>query len=97
MVMVELPVPPGFALMSEDFDRLVEKGTVAKYQQTPRSVLLYLRELSGEKALEVGYGLRATMLEAMPLTNSAQIIRLGILSAWGAITFVMALKWFRWN
>lgn len=42
-------------------------------------------------------GLRATMLEAMPLTNSAQLIRLAILSAWGAITFVLALKWFRWH
>ncbi len=42
-------------------------------------------------------GLRATMLEAQPLTAPAQAIRLGILLAWGLVTFGLALRWFRWN
>jgi ABC-type multidrug transport system permease subunit len=39
--------------------------------------------------------LRAVMLEGEPL--SAQISRLAILAAWGGVTFVLALRWFRWN
>jgi ABC-type multidrug transport system permease subunit len=39
--------------------------------------------------------LRSVMLEGEPL--SAQLPRLGILAGWGAVTFVLALRWFRWN
>ncbi|MGE3807414.1 MAG: ABC transporter permease [Gemmataceae bacterium] len=39
--------------------------------------------------------LRSVMLEGEPLV--VQLPRLGILLAWGVITFVLALRWFRWN
>jgi len=39
--------------------------------------------------------LRAVLLEGEDL--SAQLVRIGILVAWGAISFVVALKLFRWN
>jgi ABC-type multidrug transport system permease subunit len=39
--------------------------------------------------------LRAVMLEGKPL--SSQFLEIGILAAWGTVTFVLALKWFRWN
>jgi ABC-type polysaccharide/polyol phosphate export permease len=39
--------------------------------------------------------LRAVMLEGEPL--STQFSRLAILAAWGGVTFVLALRWFRWN
>jgi hypothetical protein len=42
-------------------------------------------------------GLRATMLEGSPLTTTDQLARLAWLLAWGAITFGLALRWFRWN
>lgn len=42
-------------------------------------------------------GLRATMLEAQPIWDPAQLTRLAILLAWGGVTFLLALKWFRWN
>jgi hypothetical protein len=58
MVMLELPVPVGFALSGEDFDSLVEKKTIAKYERTSRGVLVYLTELDRE--LVVTYHLRAT-------------------------------------
>lgn len=42
-------------------------------------------------------GLRATMLEAIPLTSTAQLVRLAWLVGWGLVTFILALRWFRWN
>lgn len=39
--------------------------------------------------------LRSVMLEGAPLTE--QLPRIGILMTWGGISFVLALRWFRWN
>jgi ABC-2 type transport system permease protein len=39
--------------------------------------------------------LRSVMLEGAPL--SAQLTRIGIMAAWGAVSFVLALRWFRWR
>ena len=61
MIILDLPIPAGFAMVSEDFEKLVATGTIAKYQQTPRSVVVYLRELSPKKPLVLPYHLRATM------------------------------------
>jgi len=61
MVILDLPVPGGFAAESRDFDGLVADGVIARYQVTPRSVLVYLRELAPEKPLVIRYRLRATM------------------------------------
>ena len=41
--------------------------------------------------------LRATMLEGQPLTTTTQLVRLAWLVGWGLVTFVIALRWFRWN
>jgi hypothetical protein len=61
MVILDLPVPGGFAAEARDFDGLVADGVIARYQVTPRSVLVYLRELAPQKPLVVRYRLRATM------------------------------------
>jgi alpha-2-macroglobulin-like protein len=60
MVIVDLPIPAGFAVAAEDFDRLVAAGSIARYQLTPRQVIVYLRELAPGKPLELSYALRAT-------------------------------------
>ncbi len=61
MVMVELPIPPGFAPSADDFAALVKPGgKVAKYQVGPRSVLLYLTGLGKGETLTATYHLRAT-------------------------------------
>jgi ABC-2 type transport system permease protein len=39
--------------------------------------------------------LRAVMLEGQPL--AAQATRLGIMFVWGAVSFALALRWFRWR
>jgi uncharacterized protein YfaS (alpha-2-macroglobulin family) len=61
MVILDLPIPPGFAIDADDLARLVTKGTIAKYQLGPRSALVYLRELEPGKPLTICYHLAATM------------------------------------
>jgi hypothetical protein len=61
MVMLDLPVPPGFAPVAEDFAALVQKKAIARYQALPRGVLVYLRGLEPGAKLELAYTVRATM------------------------------------
>jgi hypothetical protein len=60
MVVLDLPIPAGFAVETEGFERLREKGQIAKYQVTPTSVIVYLRSL-GTEQLVLNYTLRATV------------------------------------
>jgi ABC-type polysaccharide/polyol phosphate export permease len=39
--------------------------------------------------------LRAVILEGAPL--SSQLARIAVLAGWGAVSFVLALRFFRWN
>jgi uncharacterized protein YfaS (alpha-2-macroglobulin family) len=61
MVMLDLPIPPGFAPITDDFTALVQSGAIARYQVRPRQVLVYLRGLDLEKPVKFTYRLRATM------------------------------------
>jgi ABC-2 type transport system permease protein len=44
---------------------------------------------------QLNYALRAVILEGAPLYSQAW--RVGIVAAWGGISFVLAMRWFRWN
>jgi uncharacterized protein YfaS (alpha-2-macroglobulin family) len=59
MVMLDLPVPAGFAAAAEDFAALAEKGVIARFQAGSRGVLVYLRDLAPGKPFRVDYRLRA--------------------------------------
>jgi uncharacterized protein YfaS (alpha-2-macroglobulin family) len=61
MVMLDLPVPAGFSLVPDSMNKMVEAGTIARYQLTGRSVLIYLRGLEAGKSLELEYQMRATL------------------------------------
>jgi uncharacterized protein YfaS (alpha-2-macroglobulin family) len=61
MVMLDLPIPPGFAIEADDFAKMVRDGTIARYQVMPRGVLVYLLNLEPGKPLVLRYRLRATM------------------------------------
>ena len=39
--------------------------------------------------------LRAVILEGASLTS--QVYRLAVIAAWGGISYVCTLRWFRWN
>jgi uncharacterized protein YfaS (alpha-2-macroglobulin family) len=60
MVILDLPLPAGFALDTSDFDGMLADGRIAKYQTTPRGVTVYLRSLEPSVPLHLRYGLRAT-------------------------------------
>jgi hypothetical protein len=61
MVMVDLPIPGGFAIESEDLAKLVKEEKIAKYQVTARQAIVYLRGLEPGKPLKLDYRLKATM------------------------------------
>ena len=44
---------------------------------------------------QLNYALRAVILEGASLAS--QMWRLVILAAWGCVSFLLALRWFRWN
>jgi hypothetical protein len=59
MGLLDLGVPPGFSVLSEDLDGLVEKGIIARYELTPRQIIVYLENFSSEKPLQFSYRLQA--------------------------------------
>jgi anti-sigma factor RsiW len=61
MVILDLPVPAGFAIDPDDFAALVKEKKIEKYQAGGRAVVVYLRGLDAGQSLTVKYGLRATM------------------------------------
>jgi anti-sigma factor RsiW len=60
MVILDLPVPAGFALDADALGELVKEKKVEKYQVNGRSVVVYLRGLEAGRSLAVNYALRAT-------------------------------------
>jgi uncharacterized protein YfaS (alpha-2-macroglobulin family) len=60
MVILDLPVPAGFALDADALAELVKEKKVEKYQVNGRGVVVYLRGLDAGQSLAVKYALRAT-------------------------------------
>jgi hypothetical protein len=61
MVILDLPIPGGFALESEDLAAMVKAEKIAKFQMTARQAIVYLRGLEPGKPLQLEYRLKATM------------------------------------
>ncbi|MEN6401667.1 MAG: MG2 domain-containing protein [Armatimonadia bacterium] len=59
MIIVDLGIPPGFEVQSEDFANLVEKGTLQKYSLTGRQIICYLEKLDPQQTVSFSYRLRA--------------------------------------
>lgn len=70
MVILDLPIPPGFALESDDLAKAVGEGKIAKYQTTPRSAIVYLRSLAPGQTLTLTYRLRPTMPVKVSVTGA---------------------------
>jgi uncharacterized protein YfaS (alpha-2-macroglobulin family) len=60
MVMVELPIPPGFRADPEEFERLVKAGSAAKVTLTAGRATLYLGDIKPGEVKTFAFGLRAT-------------------------------------
>jgi uncharacterized protein YfaS (alpha-2-macroglobulin family) len=61
MVILDLPIPGGFAIDPGELDELVGSQQIARYQITARKAIVYLRQLEPGQSLELRYRLRATM------------------------------------
>jgi hypothetical protein len=65
MVMVDLGIPPGFELLSEDLQQMVEKtasaksGRLEKFNMTATQAILYFDSIAPRDSFEVRYRLRA--------------------------------------
>ncbi len=60
MLLLELPIPAGFAPDRSDFEQLVQANRIAKFQQTPRTMVVYLRGLEAGGRFTLTYRLTAT-------------------------------------
>jgi hypothetical protein len=61
MVILDLPIPAGFALQDDDLAAEVASGRLARFQLTPRSAVVYLCVLQPSRPFQLRYHLRATM------------------------------------
>ncbi|MBI4851618.1 MAG: hypothetical protein HY819_07475 [Acidobacteria bacterium] len=65
MVMIDLGIPPGFEIFSEDFQELIPTkptnkiGSLTKFTVTPKQVILYFDGLQAKQNLTFNYRLRA--------------------------------------
>ncbi len=59
MALIDLGVPPGFDVLTEDLRRLVEQGFISRYELTGRQVIVYVEDLSSEAPLRFSVRLRA--------------------------------------
>jgi hypothetical protein len=59
MPLIDLGVPPGFTVLSEDLSRLVEQGVISRYELTGRQIIIYLENLSSDQPVHFNYRLRA--------------------------------------
>jgi hypothetical protein len=59
MALIDLGVPPGFSVLTEDLARLVEQGVISRYELTGRQIIIYLENLAHETPLSFSYRLRA--------------------------------------
>lgn len=59
MVVIDLGIPPGFAVQPADFERLVSMNTIQKFEIAPRQVILYFDEVRARQTVEFEYSLRA--------------------------------------
>ena len=55
---IDLGIPPGFSVVSEDLQKAVENGIIEKYDVTGRQIIIYLRFLDNE-GISLEYGLKA--------------------------------------
>lgn len=59
MTLVDLGIPPGFIVQSEDLDAAVRAKTIARYELTGRQIIVYLEEFDAKKPITFNYRLKA--------------------------------------
>jgi len=69
----------------------VFSGVFFSYERFPAILMPFIKALP---LTALNDALRATILEGAPL--AAQGTRLAVMALWGGVSFLLALKWFRW-
>ncbi len=59
MAVVDLGVPPGFAVLTEELDAAVKQGKLSRYELTGRQIILYLEDVRVGEPLSFEYELQA--------------------------------------
>ncbi len=59
MVVIDLPIPPGFEVWSPDFDELVGSRVISSWEKTGRQIIVYLDSLSRDETVVFRYRLKA--------------------------------------
>jgi len=59
MAMVDLGIPPGFAVDTTAFESLLQNGKIEKFEAAENQVILYLRQLPAASPVKFDYSLRA--------------------------------------
>jgi uncharacterized protein YfaS (alpha-2-macroglobulin family) len=57
--LIDLGVPPGFSVLTEDLSKLVQEEQIARYELTGRQIIIYLEDFSSEMPLSFTYRLLA--------------------------------------
>lgn len=58
MVIVDLGIPPGFEVLTDAFERMLEAGRITKFEATGRQVILYFGAINPNDEIKFGYQLR---------------------------------------
>jgi uncharacterized protein YfaS (alpha-2-macroglobulin family) len=61
MTLVDVGIPPGFVVETDDLDAYVQQGKLSRYEVTARQLILYVTEIAAKDTLNIQYRLRATM------------------------------------
>ncbi len=59
MTLVDLGVPPGFTVMTEDLDAAVKSRKISRYELTGRQIIIYLEEFTSKQPVTFTYHLKA--------------------------------------
>ncbi|MEW5820334.1 MAG: MG2 domain-containing protein [Cyanobacteriota bacterium] len=59
MVIVDLGIPPGFQVMTEDLDKMVADKVITKYSIAARQIILYFDKIKGNDTVEFKYNVKA--------------------------------------
>ncbi len=61
MVIVDIGIPPGFEVLTDDLANLVERKVLQRFELTPRQVICYLDRIEGGSTVEWKFRMKAKM------------------------------------
>jgi len=59
MVIVDVGIPPGFTVNTEDLDMCVSRNTIERFDLTGRHIIIYLGQITNESPIAFSYRLKA--------------------------------------